>query len=320
MITELADKNILIKLQARPELLTFLMKLNTTDAADFKTCLDWSPSLIGLLSNDSPGIFTFLNKLTRDELTSLEAVLTWPAPVLARLRDQPWQAGILHKMWDIAADRAQFFKIYLNMYDSPNAAQVNIADAFSQGQLDSKLWLIETVKTLNLGIGRAWTLCGWIGTLGYFMLIHKQALGLESVRSFDIDDRCENLAETLNRSDVRDGWKFKASTLDINHLQYDNFEYSTRKYDGTFAQISDTADTVINTSCDHMGMDDTWWQRITPGKLVILQNNDWHENDQHDNSMSSIDEFKDKYSMSELLYAGVLDCKLYDRFMLIGRK
>jgi hypothetical protein len=280
---DLMDKDVLLRLQAHPETLQFVMKLTET------------------------------------ELKSLAQILDWPAPRLARLRDQPWHAGILHKMWDLAADRESFFKTYLRIYDTA-ADSVNVLDAFSQGQLDSKLWLIETVKTLQLNLGRAWTLCGWIGTLGYFMLIHKQALGLESVRSFDIDDRCENLAETLNRSHVIDGWKFKASTLDINHLQYDNFEYSTRKYDGSFGQISDTADTVINTSCDHMGGSNTWWENIPQGRLVILQNNDWFENDQHNNSVQDLDQFRAMYPMTELLYAGELDCTLYTRFMLIGRK
>ena len=92
------------------------------------------------------------------------------------------------------------------------------------------------------------------------------------------------------------------------------------KYDGTEQNVWESADTVINTSCDHMGSDDAWWDNIPQGKLVILQNNDWYENDQHNNSMQDIAAFKSKYPMGELLYEGELDLTLYTRFMLIGRK
>ena len=84
--------------------------------------------------------------------------------------------------------------------------------------------------------------------------------------------------------------------------------------------LTDTADTVINTSCDHMGDNYTWWNNIPEGKLVILQNNDYAEVDDHDNIVHDIEEFAVKYPMSSLLYSGKLECSLYNRYMLIGRK
>ena len=123
-----------------------------------------------------------------------------------------------------------------------------------------------------------------------------------------------------NKAWVKDGWQFKASTLDVNSISYDNFAYDTIKYDGTAQRVTDTADTIINTSCDHMGLDDSWWTNIPSGRLIILQNNDWHENDQHNNSVNSLNEFKAMYPMQELLYEGELDLTLYTRYMLIGRK
>jgi hypothetical protein len=106
----------------------------------------------------------------------------------------------------------------------------------------------------------------------------------------------------------------------VNSISYDNFAYDTIKYDGTAQRVTDTADIIINTSCDHMGDSAAWWDNIPTGKLIILQNNDWFENDQHNNSVNNIDEFKMMYPMRELLYEGELDCTLYTRYMLIGRK
>jgi hypothetical protein len=197
-----------------------------------------------------------------------------------------------------------------------------VLDAFSQGQLASKTWLLTTVESLGLEIKNVWTLCGWIGTLGYLMLAKQHSINLLSVRSFDIDDRCAALADTLNKSAVKNKWMFKAFTKDINELDYDAFEWSvwSTVNNRMSYPITDSADTIINTSCDHMGSNNAWWDKIPPGRLVILQNNDWFENDQHNNSAADLNEFTRMYPMSELLFAGELDCTLYTRFMLIGRK
>jgi len=143
-----------------------------------------------------------------------------------------------------------------------------------------------------------------------------------AVRSFDIDDRCADLADTLNRSAVKDRWMFKSFTQDVNMLDYDSFEWSvwSNINNRMSYPITDSADTIINTSCDHMGSDRTWWDNIQQNKLIILQNNNWFENEQHNNSVNDLDEFKRMYPMKELLFAGQLDCTLYTRFMLIGRK
>ena len=69
-----------------------------------------------------------------------------------------------------------------------------------------------------------------------------------------------------------------------------------------------------------MGSDRTWWDSIPSDRLIILQNNDWFENDQHNNSVNDLAEFAKMYPMRELLFSGELDCTLYKRFMLIGRK
>ena len=220
-------------------------------------------------------------------------------------------------------DPAEFVDRIAALIKQSNYQQLKkygVLDAFSQGQLSSKTWLIATVESLGLEIKNTWTLCGWIGTLGYLMLLKKAELGLTSVRSFDIDQYCAPMADTINRLSVKDGWQFKASTLDVNSISYDNFAYDTIKYDGTAQRVTDTADTIINTSCDHMGGNNSWWDRIPSDKLIILQNNNWHENDQHNNSAADLNEFTRMYPMSELLFAGELDCTLYTRFMLIGRK
>ena len=296
-----------------------LAKLAVDDMVLFKDIVSWPKQMLVLMAKDT-NILSFLQTLRPTELQSISQLMSWSPVLLVCLRDNPEHMNVLHRFWDIVPDREQFIKPYLNLVDAAVGTSVNVFDAFSRGQLSSKLWLINKTISLELKLGRTWTLCGWIGTLGWLMLREQRNLGIDCVRSFDVDPACANLADSLNRASVKDGWAFKASTLDVNSMQYDNFDYVTLKYDGTEQNVWESADTVINTSCDHMGSDDAWWDNIPQGKLVILQNNDWYENDQHNNSMQDIAAFKSKYPMSKLLYEGELDCTLYTRFMLIGRK
>jgi hypothetical protein len=313
------ETDVLIKLQSHPDVLKFLVKLSSQELDLFKQMQSWPKQLLAILESH-PDVLKFLVKISPSESDEFVSLQQWQTPMLTIMRDHPDLIRILHNAWNILDDKEAFCKAYSHMTALPDADGVNITDAFSQGQLASKTWLLDTARSLGLEFNNAWTLCGWIGTLGYLMLSRSDQLHLTSVRSFDIDDRCASLADTLNKTAVKDGWKFKATTMDVNQITYDDFSYQTRKYDGSLQTVIDSADTIINTSCDHMGNDNTWWDKIPSGKLVILQNNNWHENDQHNNSVTDLNEFKRMYIMDELLFAGELDCTLYTRFMLIGRK
>lgn len=266
----------------------------------------------------SPSVLEFVTKLTPEELDSFRSFLTWPPALLVRFRNDPSHLNVLHKVWDVFSDMPSFSKSYLAMVDHPSADGVNIQDAFSQGQLKSKSWLVDEVSKLDMDLGKVWILCGWIGTLGYIMLSKRDFLRFESIKSFDIDPRCAPLADTLNRPNVIDGWKFKATTMDVNDLRYDGFKFTTIKYDGTAQEMLESADTIINTSCDHMDSQ-RWFNNIPSGKLVILQNNNFSDHHDHVNTVASIDQFKSRYPMKEYLYEGEIDCTVYRRYMLIGR-
>jgi hypothetical protein len=300
-------------------LLPMLSKLTPVQLKQFGDMVNWSPALLALLAK-TEGVLEFIQSLHMSELQAFAQMLHWNPALLSRLRDNPEHMVVLHRLWDMVPDREQFVKSYINLIDAAVGTSVNVFDAFSRGQLLSKLWLINQLRPLGLKLGRAWTLCGWIGTLGWLMLREKQTLGIDCIRSFDVDPACAGLADSLNRTSVKDGWAFKASTIDVNDMHYDDFDFVTLKYDGTEQPVWESADTVINTSCDHMGGDHSWWNNIPDGKLVILQNNDWYENEQHNNSVENLAEFKRLYPMRELLYEGELDLTIYTRFMLIGRK
>lgn len=299
-------------------IIDFFKKCTVDDHDHIRNMLQWPPAVFALLSKNDR-VLKFLNRISDTELASMDQFMNWPAVLMTKLRDDPYHLMVIHKMWDLFPDVQLLFKTYFTVYDHIDFDKTEMLDAFSKGQIDSKSWLIDTVVQLDLRIGRAWTLCGWIGTLAYLMFLRDEKLSIDTIRSFDIDKRCHTIADTMNRSQVIDGWRFKATTMDVNLLQYDNFIYDTVKRNGTVQELCESADTVINTSCDHM-IDNAWWDAIPDSKLVILQNNDFFEHDDHGNCCYSIDEFKTKYPMNTILFEGTLDCTLYNRFMLIGYK
>jgi len=298
-------------------IIDFVKKCTADEIIYIRNMLHWSPTIFALLSKNDR-ILKFLNRISDTEMASMLQFMNWSNVLMCRLRDEPHHLMVMHKMWDLVPDMQAFLKTYFIVHDHINFNKKEMLDTFSKGQLDSKCWLIDTVVQLDLHLGKTWTLCGWIGTLAYLMFL-RNITGIDIIRSFDIDDACHALADTLNRADVVNDWRFKASTLNVNLLQYDNFIYDTVKHDGSKQELCESADTIINTSCDHM-IDNTWWSSIPAGKLVILQNNDFFEHADHSNCCYSIEEFKTKYPMQTILFEGTLDCTLYNRFMLIGYK
>lgn len=248
-------------------------------------------------------------------------MIDWPQHMLAKAIDRH-NLTILRRTWDMVPDQLSFFERYLAVANHPDSEKANVFDAFSQGQLDSKMWLIREVKRLGLNLGNVWTLCGWVGTMAYLMFTNGDGIGVSDVRSFDVDPNCADIAEMLNRDFLHSGWRFKAFTMDVNDLNYDGFSWTfwSKVNNRMSYPIVDVPDTIINTSCDHMGESSTWWDNIPVGRLVILQNNNFLDVDEHDNTVGSLAEFADMYPMGQMLFSGELDCKLYKRFMLIGRK
>lgn len=202
-----------------------------------------------------------------------------------------------------------------NAVDNHNA---DLTDALSWGQLKSKRWLVDEVEKLNLNLGTVYLCAGWYATLA--SMLFNSNTKIEAIRSFDIDPSCSIIAETLNRHKVKDNWKFKASTLDIHDLEYVNFTYKSYRYDGTEVDITSTANTVINTSCEHIENFNEWYNKIPKGVLVILQSNNYFAIDDHINCVKGPMEFEEQSPMTKVLYQGALDLSKYTRFMRIGYK
>ena len=208
----------------------------------------------------------------------------------------------------------------------------NLGDFYSRGQVKSKLWLTQELTKI-LGqepIGNVVFYGGW-----YNFIAHSfEQFNVDKIFSIDIDEAVVGPCKRLYAEELDDG-RFIPITTDVNKIRSkDNtmHTYSTELeqkhkdamqilpqdvYDNSFIDRGQI-DLVINTSCEHM--DNTWYENLPAGTLVVLHQNDYFSNEQHVNCMKDVEDTKQKYPMSEILYEGTLDTHLYNRFMLIGRK
>lgn len=193
------------------------------------------------------------------------------------------------------------------------------SDCFSRGQLESKLWMLRTLRQLDItDLGTVFLCAGWYATLA--TMLFESKIKVDKIRSFDIDPTCANIAEVFNKPWVKEEWQFKACTQDIMEIQWDGHSYPVTRSDGSVCMLYDTPDTIINTSCEHIENFAEWYQNIPQGKLVVLQSNNYFEIKEHVNCVNDIYEFKQMAPMSELCYMGMRELPKYTRFMLIGFK
>ena len=89
-----------------------------------------------------------------------------------------------------------------------------VTDSLSRGQIESKLWVIDELKKLNLNLGTVFLCAGWYGILA--TLIFENNLKVNKIRSFDIDKSVLDIAERFNKKWVQDDWKFKPATYDLS--------------------------------------------------------------------------------------------------------
>ena len=178
-------------------------------------------------------------------------------------------------------------------------------DAFSNGQIASKIWLCEQLEQLFDNIDTIWIYGGWYGMTS-FLLKSRNNINISTIRSYDIDPQCEAIADMINENWVYQEWQFKAHTADCS----------------TLAPKLGNPDLIINTSTEHFDTMD-WWDNIPKGVYVVLQGNNMPHDD-HVIYSTSLDDFCNLYPLDAVLYKGELEFNYpnwnFTRFMQIGKK
>jgi hypothetical protein len=174
-------------------------------------------------------------------------------------------------------------------------------DSFSNGQIDSKLWLCEELERLKWSSDLTYIYAGWYGITS-FLLLSRGKFQVNKIRSLDLDPSCQPVADMINENWVFKEWKFKAFTQDCN-----NFE-------GQYGDL------VINTSTEHFDSME-WFSRLPKGTRVILQGNNMPHDDHFVHS-ATLDDFVNIYPLSSIAYQGQKEFVYpewsFTRYMLIG--
>jgi hypothetical protein len=189
-------------------------------------------------------------------------------------------------------------------------------DSLSQGQIQSKRWLINELTRLNLDLGTVFLCAGWYGILATLMF--ESGINAKKIVSFDVDESCHSIAETFNKPWVSDDWKFKSSNEDILDINFHGHTYTVYRADGSSVQLFDIPDTVINTSCEHIDDFEHWYNNIPLGKIIILQSNDYFDLPEHVNCVKNSLHFAEMTPLSKVYFTGELELENYTRYMRIG--
>lgn len=180
-------------------------------------------------------------------------------------------------------------------------------DAFSHGQIKSKLWLCEELEKHIPYNSNVKILGSWYNVLS-FMLLTRNPNNYNSIEGIDIDPTVKEIADKICNYWLFEGKQVSNITGDSNNVSYDGTQV------------------VINCSPEHM-KDTSWYKKVPDGTLMCIQSISvtdplypWFITTPH----YSVDDMKSKYPMSSVNYSGQIRIDYgswgYDRYMLIGIK
>jgi hypothetical protein len=180
-------------------------------------------------------------------------------------------------------------------------------DAFSSGQIGSKLWLCEQLEQTPLASNPIdiHLYGGWYGMTA-FLLLSRNNMKIKRIFNYDIDtDALEN------------------SQLLLNTWHYNNYEFYDAVNRDVNTIIFDTVpDLIINTSTEHI-QSDAWYRNIPDGTPCVFQSNDMPHDD-HFHSVKDDKELLELYPLSTVWYSGTLSFQYaewgFTRSMTIGIK
>ena len=160
-------------------------------------------------------------------------------------------------------------------------------DAFTHGQIRSKIWLCRELEKLNWASNLTWIYGGWYGLVA-FLLLSRDKFNVKRIHSYDVDPSCKDIAEMINDNWICQSEVFRAHTLDCNLL------------------VPTDSDLIINTATEHFPSM-TWWNNIPSGKRVVLQGNNMVHAGEEVTISTSLDDFKQRFPLSTYEYTGEIE-------------
>lgn len=180
-------------------------------------------------------------------------------------------------------------------------------DAFSHGQIKSKLWLLDYLEAAIPYKATVNILGSWYNVLGFMMMVRRPNYYKEIV-GYDINSDVKETADKINNGFTFDPAVIKNVTKDANHHVYRG------------------VDVVINCSPEHFDNDE-WFNKIPFGTVVAIQSSDVTESGDPwfiKQPNPDIETFRSRYALSKVYLCDTMRIQYedwgYNRFMLIGVK
>lgn len=212
-----------------------------------------------------------------------------------------------------------FYKYYRLGYE-PDA----LKDAFSRGQVKSKIWLVTELAKVKTDFSNVFLMAGWFGQLRKYFDV--AGIVYKEMKVVDIDPVACQVSDQIFNSDFLKGYKVKSVELDLTNMEWlyrTGCQYIVKNYNnGSSYEEKSVPDLIVNTSAEHFH--ERWYHKFVnrpqeTDPLFVIQTNNLHDVPDHINSVYSLDEMKKKFPMSRIDYEGELELFGYKRYMLIGR-
>lgn len=181
-------------------------------------------------------------------------------------------------------------------------------DAFSHGQIKSKMWLCEKLEPHIPESSSIAILGSWYNVLG-FMLLTRNNKPYASITGIDQDHYSTKIANKILNFWIIENFQ------SINHISQDVNTIDLNAYD-----------VIINCSPEHMESSD-WFTNIKEGTIVCIQSSNVTDPNYPwliQNPSPNLTSFVSKYPVTDTLFLDTLPIRYkdwgYDRYMLIGIK
>ena len=170
-------------------------------------------------------------------------------------------------------------------------------DTLSDGQYDSKFWLVDELNNIN------WKndlhieiIGGWFGFPLIEMLAH---LPIKQIDFYEIDEECKKVL--------------------TQYVEQFNYDFRIVQF-GNYFERTDLRrrDLIINTSCEHMNDISLMKSFYKDSPIIALQSNNFYEHD-HVNCVESEIELRNNNDINVTKYMGKKEMEKYKRFMVIGK-
>ncbi len=191
-----------------------------------------------------------------------------------------------------------------------------VFDSMNASQLESKIWLVETLEKFDVQPKRVALLAGWFAQ--YIVpLMFDTFPKCEWIENFEIDHDVSPISYKFNkRYKDENRYKINMRNVMIKPLKF-------RQNPNTPIPKDDIYDVIINCACEHMYP--MWKFRelnnaVQKNPLFVLQSSNDDQHEDHINCVESEDELIDQARIKHVIYSGskVLSNKS-KRFMVIGR-